>query len=188
MAAPLNDFTFYNNRSFGGIGDPNDPRAQAALQAVQKYDPNAQYVATQLGGEGGSGATTYTLSYDATKLPGATGGQLGQGKTGAGTGATFMPTFSTVQPGMTLTGPTRDGGAYGNIVDNKNIGGNSSWLDWVGPLAVGAFGAAFGGLPFLTQGLVGGTQAAAPITDLSTDAITGAGAGADVPLGSAESS
>lgn len=154
-SAPLNDFTYYNNRSLGGISDPNDAQAQAALQSIRQYDPNANYRPTY----GSDGQLLgYTLDVDASKLPGVNGaGSLGA-TSGHGSGADFMPSFSTVQQNMHLADPnaTFNSPTYGKVTDNGNIVQDDDWIaKWGGPALVAAFGAAFGGLPFLTQGITG---------------------------------
>jgi hypothetical protein len=152
--AALNDFTFYNNRSLGGVEYPNDPQAQANLQSLRQYDPNANYRPTY----GSDGQLLgYTLDVDASKLPGTDGtGSLG-GTSGHGSGADYMPRFSTVQPNMQLGDPNAvtNSPTYGRITDNTNINQPSSLLDTLGPLAVGGFGLAMGGIPALYSGIFG---------------------------------
>src|SRR6185312_6479021 len=115
--------------------DPNDPQAQAALQQIQQYDPNANYRPTY----GSDGQLIgYTLDVDASKLPGASGtGSLG-GTSGHGSGADYMPSFSTVQQNMQLQDPNAvaNSPVYGKITDNSNIATPSSLLDTLGPAAV----------------------------------------------------
>lgn len=176
-ASPLADLTYFNNRSEGGISpdEVNSARGQALLAALRKYDPNAAFVNTGAGGE--SGADGYTLEFDASKLPGVSGqGTLGAtpGMSGAGTGALYMPSFSTVQPAMQLANPNAvtNSPVYGTVTANTNITQPSSLLDTLGPAAVLAFGALFGGLPFLTQGITGSLPGGA--TDFTYTGASGA--------------
>ncbi len=154
--AALNDFTYYNNRSLGGIEDPNNPQAQANLQAIRQYDPNANYRPTY----GSDGQLLgYTLDVDASKLPGTSGtGSLG-GVSGHGSGADYMPNFSTVQPNMQLKDPNAvtNSPTYGRITQNTNINQPSSPLDYLGPAAVAAF--AFG-IPYVASAMSGGALGA----------------------------
>jgi hypothetical protein len=145
----LQDLTFFNNRSMGGVDEAemNSERSQNMLTNLKKFDPNAQYVATY-GGEGN--LTGYTLNFDASKLPGPSGGQLGQGgagMSGVGSGNTFMPRFSTVQDKMSLINPgaVHNSSHYGHITDNRNLMNKPGWLDWAGPMLVGGFGGLLGG-------------------------------------------
>jgi len=165
--SPLADLTYFNNRSVGGIGEDevNSQRGQDMLTALRKYDPNAQFVAQQMGGEGGSGASGYTLNFDPRLLPGADGsGQLGQGAAGVGTGNTFMPRFSTVQEHMQLANPNAvaNSPVYGKVTDNTNIEQPASLLDTLGPLAVSAFGM-LAPMAFGAAGLGMGANAASAI-------------------------
>lgn len=148
-AVDLSDLTFFNNRSIGGVSEEemNSPRAQAMLANLRKLDPGAQFVATQLGGEGGSGQVGYTLNFDASKLPGLDGTGVLGGKSGVGTGNTFMPRFSTVQDKMTLAAPgaVASSPIYGKVTDNRNIIQKTDWLDMLGPAAVMLFGTIMGG-------------------------------------------
>lgn len=149
----LNDFTWYNNRSYGGIGseEVGTPRAQAMLTNLQKYDPNAKFNPTYTSDGNLMG---YQLQFDPSKLPGA-------GKTGAlggsnpsdanagtyASGSGFMPRFSTVQEHMNLANPNAVGMSdhYGKVTDNRNIYDKPALLDTLGPMAVGGFGALMGG-------------------------------------------
>lgn len=144
--AALSDFTYFNNRSLGGIGaeELNDPRTQQALAAIRQYDPNANFRPTY----GSDGQLTgYTLDVDASKLPGVSGtGSLG-GTSGHGSGADYAPNFSTVQQNMSLLNPSAVSNSpiYGQITQNSNIEQPRSWVDVVGPmipLAFAALGAA----------------------------------------------
>lgn len=164
MPSPLNDLTYFNNRSMGGVdaSEMNSQRAQDMLAALRKYDPSAMFAETSIGESGQKG---YTLNFDATKLPGVNGsGQLGQGQTGVGTGATFMPRFSTVQDQMQLARPgaVTDSPVYGKITSNKNIMQPHSMLDTLGPLLVSAFGMGAPAL-FGSMGLGMGAGASAAI-------------------------
>jgi len=150
VAVNLSDLTYFNNRSIGGVDEAevNSPRAQAMLAELQKLDPNAQFVATQLGGEGGSGQVGYTLNFDASKLPSLDGtGQLSTAHTGVGTGSTFIPRFSTVQDRMKLAAPgaVGDSPVYGKVTDNRNIIQEAGLLDYLGPAAVMLFGTIMSG-------------------------------------------
>lgn len=163
----LADLTYYNNRSVGGVGqdEVDSDRGKAMLAALQKYDPNAAFVASDAGGEGGSGQVGYTLNFDPRLLPGASGsGQLGKGAAGVGTGNTFMPQFSTVQEHMQLANPAAVGNSpvYGKITDNRNIEQPASLLDTLGPMAVAAFGM-FAPMAFGAAGLGMGSGAAGAI-------------------------
>ena len=152
--AALDLFTYYNNRSLGGVTDPNSDQAQAALRQVQQYDPTASYRPT-FGSDGQ--LIGYTLDYDASKLPGVNGATSLGGTSGHGSGADYMPRFSTVQPNMQLADPnavTNDAN-YGKITDNTNIQQPSSLLDYLGPAAVAGFGLLMGGIPSLYQGVFG---------------------------------
>src|SRR5690242_11968414 len=205
----LSQFTYYNNRSLGGVTDPNSADAQSALRAIQQYDPNANYRPTY----GSDGQLIgYTLDVDASKLPGVSGsGSLG-GTSGHGSGADFVPSFSTVQQNMQLTNPNAvmNSPNYGKVTDNSNIGTPSSLLDVLGPAAVLGFGALMGGIPALYEGVFGQGQFGAGAFDPSlsignamspydpgygsmspfnpSDADIGLGGSANAPLGSAESS
>jgi hypothetical protein len=154
----LSALTAYNNRSQGGIGEEevNTEAAQNMLTNLRKYDPNAEFSPTLLGGEGTSGQISYTLNFDPRKLPGVNGqGQLSQGAAGVGTGNTFMPNFSTVQEHMNLHNPDAvvNSRNYGRITDNRNIYDKPAWLDYVGPMAVGGFGLLAGGGGMLASAL-----------------------------------
>jgi len=185
--------------------DPNQSgTGQQFLRALQQYDPSASFVqhASPYEGDGAGGPAQWSLQYDASKLPGG----------GFPNAVDLNP--DTYAP---LYGDTKGHGAQGTVnnpsgVTNSPVYGqttptsNFTWAktnnldDILGPL--GVLGFAFGA-PFLASamsgGAIGGTaatglldagQAAAPITDLSTNAATDAAtaAGADAPLGSAESS
>lgn len=160
----LNDLTYYNNRSYGGISpeEINSTRAQDMLTSLHQYDPNAMFNPTYTSDGNLLG---YQLQYDPSKLPGATpnmntlGGPnpYGAGSSGGyASGSSFMPNFSTVQPHMNLANPNAvfNSDHYGRITPNKNIYDKTSLLDILGPLAVGAFGgflSGFGGLPSFLQ-------------------------------------
>lgn len=168
-AVDLSDLSFFNNRSIGGVDEAemNSPRAQAMLANLRKLDPNAQFVATQLGGEGASGQVGYTLNFDASKLPGLDGsGQLG-GKSGVGTGNTFITPWSTVQDKMTLAlpGAVAESPIYGKVTSNRNITQPAGWLDYAGPAAVMLFGTIMSGgaLTPLMQAMLKTPQALANI-------------------------
>jgi hypothetical protein len=114
--------------------DPTQGVNQATLAAVQKYDPNAQYV--NIAGNDDS-TPMYQLQYDASKLPGASGsGSLGPA------GGSWSPLFSyaggkvqTVNPNLVVNSPI-----YGKITPNENIkqddSGFMGFLDKVLPYAV----------------------------------------------------
>lgn len=170
MAAPLADLSYYNNRSFGGVGadEVNSQRGQDMLTALRAYDPNATFTPVQLGGEGGSGATTYQLQYDPSLLPGSgnpqwdIGGALGGANpvsAGYGSyagGSSFVPRWGSANDPSQLINPAAvyQSPTYGTITDLRNFKPQgASWLDIVGPLAVGAFGF---GAPLLAGALSGG--------------------------------
>jgi len=147
----LNDFTYYNNRSYGGISpeEMNSTRAQSMLNNLHKYDSDAKFNPTY-GSDGN--LLGYQLQFDPSKLPGVGGtGQLGganpsnNGSYAGGSG--FMPRFSTVQEHMNLANPNAVAHSdhYGNVTSNKNIYDKMSMLDILGPLAVGGFGMLAGG-------------------------------------------
>jgi hypothetical protein len=168
--ADLSAFTLYNNRSLGGIGaeEINTPQAQQMLQQLRQYDPNANF-RPSYGSDGQ--LLGYTLDVDASTLPGASGtGSLG-GTSGHGSGADFMPSFSTVQDNMHLMDPNAvtNSPIYGKITDNRNIQQEDDWIaKWGGPLLVSMF--AFGAPALaaaMSNGAIGGAAAA-----------SGAGAGA----------
>lgn len=164
----LADMTYFNNRSMGGVGDDevNSARAQQMLANLRQYDPNAAFAQTY-GSDGQS--LGYTLNFDPRKLPGVDGsGQLGQGAAGIGTGNTFMPRFSTVQPRMTLTNPNAvsNSPVYGKITDNGNIYDAPDFITKYGPALVGLFAMGIGPLA--------GAMSGGAIT-----AANGAGAGAN---------
>lgn len=164
MATPsLSDLTYYANRSQGGVSqqDVDSARGQAALAAAQQYDPQASWRPVY-GSDGQQ--LGYTLDFDASKLPSASGtGSLG-GTSGHGSGADYQIPFSTVQQNMQLVNPsaTSNSPVYGNITANENIQNPEDWISkWGGPALVAAFAATFGGIPFLGPGI--------------TDSIPGAG-------------
>lgn len=137
----LNDMTYYNNRSYGGIGEEevNSTRGQNALAAVQKYDPNARYNPTY----GGDGQLIgYQMQFDPSKLPGANGtGQLGganpyNGDSGYAGGSGYMPRWSTVQDHMNLINPNAvaNSANYGRITDNRNIYQKDDIFSKLGPM------------------------------------------------------
>ena len=156
----LQDFTYYANRSIGGIGadEINSDRAKQCLAELQKYDPAASFRQTY---NSDGNPLGYTLDFNASKLPGLDGGLLG-GTSGGGSGADFIPNFSTVQDAMTLSDPNavQNSDVYGKVTSNTNIEQPRTWLDVVGPLAVAAFGGFMGGIPGLTEGF--GAQFQAP--------------------------
>jgi len=164
----LGDLTFFNNRSYGGIGadEVNSDRAKSLLNNIHKYDSDAKYTPSY---SSDGNLMGYTLQFDPSKLPGTSGnGSLGGSNPSrngsyAG-GSSFMPRFSTVQDRMNLANPNAvaQSDHYGRITDNRNIYDKLSLLDIAGPLAVGGFGMLAGGggaLASLLQkapGVVGG--------------------------------
>lgn len=142
----LNDLTYFNNRSYGGItqDEVNSNRGQAALAAAQKYDPNAAYNPTY----GSDGQLLgYQFQFDPSKLPGAgTTGQLGGSNTVQSNGhyaggSGFMPRFSTVQEHMNLINPNAVANSdhYGRITDNRNIYQKDDIFSKLGPMIPLAF-------------------------------------------------
>lgn len=153
--ASLSDLTYFANRSQGGIGaeEVNSDRGRNALAAARKYDPGASW--RQVYGSDGQ-SLGYTLDFDASKLPGASGqGSLG-GTSGHGSGADYQIPFSTVQPGMLLDDPSKvtNSPVYGQITDNTNINPRSPLSDSL--LGLGAVtGFAFG-IPYLASAMSNG--------------------------------
>lgn len=149
QASPdLNDLTYYNNRSYGGIdqSEVNSDRGQAMLHSLQQYDPNAKFNPTY-GSDGN--LMGYQLQYDPSKLPGVgTSGQLGgsnpsnAGGNSYASGSGFMPNFSTVQPHMNLLNPnaTYNSGHYGKVTDNRNIYDKPDLVGQIAPAAIMALG------------------------------------------------
>lgn len=175
--ANLSDLTYFANRSQGGIGaeEVNSDRARAALLAAQQYDPGASFRPVY---NGDGGLTGYTLDFDASKLPGTSGGSLG-GTSGHGSGADYQIPFSTVQPHMQLGGgKVTDNSIYGRFTDNTNIEQPSSALDWLGPLGVIGFGLAAPALlgPYSTLG--GASAGAGGAAASGGDLAGGLGGGA----------
>lgn len=149
----LNDLTYYNNRSYGGISqdEVDSSRGQALLNSLHQYDPNAQFAPTYTNDGSLLG---YQLQYDPSKLPGVgNSGQLGgsnpsnAGGNSYASGSGFMPNFSTVQPHMNLLNPNAVGNSphYGKVTSNENIYDKFDPMSVIGPLLVGGFGALAGG-------------------------------------------
>lgn len=169
----LNDFTYFNNRSYGGIQqeEVDSARGQNALAAVRKYDPNAQYTAVH---NSDGNLIGYQMQYDPSKLPGSgvksydNGGNLGGANpynNGYSGGSGFMPRFSTVQQHMNLTNPNAvmNSNNYGKITDNRNIYDKQDWISKYGPAIIGAIGM-FGGLGPLGSMLMKAPQTIAGMT------------------------
>lgn len=153
--------------NFFKVADPNAPEVAAFLANLRQYDPAASYVARQdmLGGEDAKlGEPYYKLNVNPSLLPAMPLGGAGQSAYTATNvpGATGYewsgPNWAGVQP----DGPFqyRDPGAiyqdpyYGNWTSRSNIAPQKAdWLDYVGPLAVGAFGF---GIPALAGAMSGG--------------------------------
>src|SRR5690242_2301736 len=174
------------------------------LTALRKYDPNARFVQTTMGTDGSS--PVWTLQYDHAKLP---GGGLGGGNVDMNAGDYAPMNWSPndhgqsfqdvlrLNPGIgNYQGHLYDPNAlstdpvYGTVTSPSNLNttaDNKSWLDWAGPLAVGAFGLAFGGIPALYDGVFG--QGSFGGTDLSglgaSDPFLNGGTGAMDMTGSA---
>ena len=182
--SPLSDFTYYANRSFGGISpsEINDPRAQAMLATLRQYDPNAQFALTP----DSNGNIGYTLQFDASKLPSASGsGTLAKGNTG-GTAGGYMPSFSTVQDQMQLNDPNAvtNGTPYGTITSNTNVNDRySPGFALAGVLGTVGFSAL---APYLASAMSGGALgsgagAAATPLDTSSDGYLGLTNGPGMP-------
>ena len=172
--AALNDLSFFAQRSLGGIGaeEVDTPRAQALLAELRKYDPAATFKPAQLGE---SGQTSYTLSFDGSKIPGYDPNSL----TITGEGFNGRP----MSWGDQLKDPSAviDSGLFGQQTKRTNIKPEPmSTLDWLGPALVGAFGF---GIPYVAAAMTGGSAgaggAAAGATALDTagDAYLGLGSG-----------
>jgi hypothetical protein len=166
----LSDLTYFNNRSWGGVGEDevNSARGKAFLDTLHKYDPNAKF-SEVYGSEGNK--IGYGLQFDASKLPGTSkdGGPLGYGNKSYedgsyASGGSFMPKFSTVQDKMDLANPNAvyNTDHYGNITDNRNIIQKAGLLDYLGPLIVGGLGMAAPAM-FGAMGLGMGSGASAAI-------------------------
>ena len=71
MASALPGWGEFLNGGYQDAGTVGSKYGQQFLTALQKYDPNAQWVnsATYGGEGGGSGEAQYTLQYDPSKLP-----------------------------------------------------------------------------------------------------------------------
>lgn len=156
MAAPLQDLSFYTNRTQGGISadEANGPRGQALLAELRKYDPGANFsVVTDSQGN----QTGYTLNFDGSKIPGydptkiTTEGEGFNGRSMQWSGELKDPTAVT-QSDLFGTQTSRS-----NLTPQKR-----DWFDYVGPAAVGLF--AFG-IPAIagamSEGAIGGAGAAA---------------------------
>lgn len=123
----------------GVITDPNAPDVQAALAAVHQYDPNAAVV----GGLNDNGEGSYMLHFDASKLPGETGGTLADpSKLIAGRdpeGGWFSPTFVPMPndtSGLFNPNAYVDSPAYGRVTESSNVKNSSTWIDTFGPALV----------------------------------------------------
>jgi len=158
--------------------------AQQFLTALRQYDPTAYFQQGTQGGSDGS-VPTWTIQYDASKLPGggaqnvdlnpndysplygeATGHGI-QGTVNNPSGVTTDPVYGKTTPTSNFTFPK-----------------DSNLDDILGPLLVASFGF---GAPFLASAMSGGAlggsaggllaeQAAAPIVDGTSDGIAGVGA------------
>lgn len=163
----LSDLTYYNNRSYGGVGQEeiNSQRAQAMLSNLHKYDPNAAFNQTY-GSDGQS--LGYQLQFDPSKLPGTgrpwdNNGQLGGinpsnagGPSGTYAGGSgFLPRWSTATDPSKLINPNAvyDTNNYGRITDNRNLKQPApDWLDKFGtfaPIALAMMTGGMGALPSL---------------------------------------
>ena len=149
------------------VSDPADAGAAGLLANVQQYDPSAQYVyvAPQYGGGDDPKLSEpyYKLAFNPSLLPAMPGGGAGQ--------SAYTTTYDVSSPGMAWSGPNwintegykgnfinpgaiANDPIYGNWTTYKNVQPEApSWLDYVGPALVGAFGF---GIPAIAAGLTGG--------------------------------
>lgn len=137
--AALNDLSFYTNRSLGGVGaeEINSPQAQALLAELRKYDPAATFKPTQLGDQ-----TGYTLSFDPSKVPGYDPNAITI--TGEGFNGRPMSWSDQLKDPSAVT----TSGLFGEQTNRSNIKPQApTWLDYVGPAAVGLFGFGMAGIP-----------------------------------------
>lgn len=121
------------------------------LEAIRKYDPNAQWTQGQMGGE--NGGNGYRLDFDLNKMPTPAGFK----DWGEGINARSSSFGDMINKNMVKNDPH-----YGSITHVKNIKKPSDkWWTYAAPLAVGIGGPMLGGyLASLGIGGAGLTSAA----------------------------
>jgi hypothetical protein len=154
MMAALGNLSFYTNRSGGGIGaeEINTPDAQATLAALRQYDPSANFTPVY---SGDGNLTGYKLDFNQSLVPGYDPSAISTTGTGFD-GKSFDWADQLINPNAVTSTDL-----FGTQTQRTNIKEPAKdWLDYVGPLAVAAFGGFMGGIPGLTEGF--GAQFQAP--------------------------
>lgn len=174
--ADLGNWMQYLGQS--SVADPNTPDAQAFLQSIREYDPQAKFVSNATASNPNAG---YVLQYDISKLPTNVLGKAG----------TFG-IYDTHSAGEDIKDPnlTYQDAIYGNVTPSTNVANTKpGWLEIVGPAAVGLIaGAGATGLldsfffPGAAEAAAGGVGAAGAGESI----LGGLGPGGGMGLGGAE--
>lgn len=137
------------------------------LTQIQKYDPNARWTDTDLGGgEGGSAGAGKRLDFDITKMPTS---QLPNGQVH---GLHGLAPSNGSSAGLINSGYKWDDDLYGNVTDSRNLKkAKPGLLEILGPMLVTL------GAPMAAGALAG---AGIGVPGLAS-AVTGSGVGGSAP-------
>lgn len=122
------------------------------MDALRKYDPNAQFTQTTMGE---SGSPVWTLQYDASKMP--NGHKIGNGQIDMN-GGDYSPQYYSIgdaggfdpknapyggnfRADLYNSNAINNDPVWGKTTDPRNVKPDSpSWVDKFGPMLVGGFG------------------------------------------------
>lgn len=149
---------YYTNQSYFDTDPMASGYGNEFLTGLQKLDPNAQFVKTQVGGENPQDA--WILQYDRSKLPTKGLVDMNEGDyapmyySSNDHGITEAQYRANVPYGGNFRGQLfnqsdaafRNDPILGRVTSTRNVKPDKAdWLDYLGPLLVGGFGGLLGG-------------------------------------------